>query len=200
MCKISFLLPNLVAFSCYTVKIHLVKWLIRCDTKRANWWDVYKTHISIFCIKHMSSIFRTLQVNKWQSNHQTLFSSCKINATKFGTKNEISHKIIYHNMTSYGYIIMIIVDSCIIWFHLDCIMQLKKSYYIATNVSSRKSATTFGDLLDCWTGEIASGLNTTECKHCTLRAFYTGFRLMLPFPFSPLMYLTSCDIVCQWEA
>ena len=27
-------------------------------------------------------------------------------------------------------------------------MQWKKSYYIATNVSSRKSATTFGDLPD----------------------------------------------------
>ena len=54
-------------------------------------------------------------------------------------------------MTSYGYIIMIIVDSCMIWFHFDCIMQLKKSYYIATtgNVCSRKSATTFGDLPDC---------------------------------------------------
>ena len=51
-------------------------------------------------------------------------------------------------MTSYGYIIMIIVDSCIIWFHLNCIMQLKKSFHIATNVSSRKSATTFGDLPD----------------------------------------------------
>ena len=52
-------------------------------------------------------------------------------------------------MISYGYIIMIIVDSCIIWFHLDCIIQLKESYYIATNVCSRKSATTFGDLPDC---------------------------------------------------
>ena len=52
-------------------------------------------------------------------------------------------------MTSYGYIIMIIVDSCIIWFHLDCIMQLMESYYIATNVCNRKSATTFGDLPDC---------------------------------------------------
>ena len=52
-------------------------------------------------------------------------------------------------MTSYGYIIMIIVDSCIICFHLDYSMQLKNSYYIATNVSSRKSATTFGDLPDC---------------------------------------------------
>ena len=51
-------------------------------------------------------------------------------------------------MTSYGYIIMIIVDSCMIWFHFDCIMQLKKSYHIATNVCSRKSATTFGDLPD----------------------------------------------------
>ena len=41
---------------------------------------------------------------------------------------------------------MITVDSCMIWFHFDCIMQLKKSYHIATNVCSRKSATTFGDL------------------------------------------------------
>ena len=52
-------------------------------------------------------------------------------------------------MISYGYIIMIMVDSCMIWFHCDCIMQLKKSYHIATNVWSRKSATTFGDLPDC---------------------------------------------------
>ena len=52
-------------------------------------------------------------------------------------------------MTSYGYIIMIIVDSCMICFHFDCIMQLKKSYHIATNVCCRKSATTFGDLPDC---------------------------------------------------
>ena len=43
---------------------------------------------------------------------------------------------------------MIIVDSCKIWFHFDCIMQLKKSYRIATNVCSKKSATTFGDLPD----------------------------------------------------
>ena len=51
-------------------------------------------------------------------------------------------------MISYGYIIMITADSCMIWFHFDCIMQMKKSYYIATNVCS-KSATTFGDLPDC---------------------------------------------------
>ena len=52
-------------------------------------------------------------------------------------------------MTAYGYIIMIIVDSCVIWFNFDCIMQLKKSYRIATNVCRRKSATTLGDLPDC---------------------------------------------------
>ena len=51
-------------------------------------------------------------------------------------------------MTSYGYIILAIADSCMIWFHFDCIMQLKKSYHIATNVCSKKSATTFGDLPD----------------------------------------------------
>ena len=31
-------------------------------------------------------------------------------------------------MTSYGYIDMIIVDSCMIWFHFDCIMQLQKNH------------------------------------------------------------------------
>ena len=51
-------------------------------------------------------------------------------------------------MTSYGYIIMIIVDSCKIRFHFDCIMELKKSKYNTTNVCSRKSATPFGDLPD----------------------------------------------------
>ena len=35
-------------------------------------------------------------------------------------------------MTSYDYIIMIIFDSGMIWFHFDYIMHLKKSYYIAT--------------------------------------------------------------------
>ena len=48
-------------------------------------------------------------------------------------------------MTSYGYII---VDSCMISFDLNFIMQLKQFYNIATKVSSRKSATTFGDLPD----------------------------------------------------
>ena len=51
------LLPNLVAFSCYTVNIHLEKWLVRCDTNRAIWWDLYNKHIMIFCIKHMSFNF-----------------------------------------------------------------------------------------------------------------------------------------------
>ena len=52
-------------------------------------------------------------------------------------------------MTSYAYIIMVIVDFCMIWYNFDCIMQQKKSYHIAANVCSRKSATTLGDLPDC---------------------------------------------------
>ena len=73
-CKISFLLPNLVAFPCYTVNIHLEKWLMRCANKRAIWWDLYDKHISIFCIKHLSTIFRMLHVNKWYPKNQTFFS------------------------------------------------------------------------------------------------------------------------------
>ena len=71
----------------------------------------------------MSIIFRTLQVNKWWSKNQTFFSFCEINATKFGNKN---------------------------WIYLDCTMQLQYWCYIATNVCSRTSATTCGDLPDCW--------------------------------------------------
>ena len=51
-------------------------------------------------------------------------------------------------MTSYGNIIMITVAPCMILCHFDCIVQLKKSYYFATNGGSKKSATTYGDLPD----------------------------------------------------
>ena len=70
-----------------------------------------------------------------------------MNATKFGSKNKF-YTLLYIIMTSHGYYTLIIVDSCMIWFNFDCIMHLKKSYHIATNVCSRKSATTFGDLPD----------------------------------------------------
>ena len=53
---------------------------------------------------------------------------------------------LYYQVTSYGYIK---VDSCIISFNLNWIMRLKQFYDIATKVSSRKSATTIGDLPDC---------------------------------------------------
>ena len=59
----------------------------------------------------------------------------------------ISHIFLYHQLTSYGYVI---VNSCITSFHLNCIMQLKQIYNIATQVSSRKSAATFGYLPDWW--------------------------------------------------
>ena len=72
---------------------------------------------------------------------------CEINATKFGSKKiDFTH----YYISLYGYIIMVIFDSCMIWGHFDCIMQSKKSYHIAINVCSRKIATIFGDLPDCW--------------------------------------------------
>ena len=62
-------------------------------------------------------------------------------------KIEILQIVLYHWVTSYGYII---VDSCIISFNLSCIMQLKQFNNIAIKVCSRESATTFGDLHDWW--------------------------------------------------
>ena len=43
----------------------------------------------------MSTIFRTLQVNKWLSKKQTFFSFCEINATEFGNKKLIPFGL-YH--------------------------------------------------------------------------------------------------------
>ena len=45
-------------------------------------------------------------------------------------------------------LLVLVLKLSIIRFHLDGIMQLKESYCIATNICSRKSATTFGDLPD----------------------------------------------------
>ena len=64
------------------------------------------------------------------AENQTFLAFWEVNATKFGSKNWILHTIIYHYVTSYLYIIMIIVDSCMVWFHFDCIMQLWKNHVI----------------------------------------------------------------------
>ena len=97
---------------------------------------------------------------------------------------------------------MIIADSCIIWFHFDCIIQLKKSYHIATNVCSRKRATTFGDLPDwllssqIWVtspmGAIASLLapgkllvNTIPIKTWWIHMYYCKSALLLLPPQPP---------------
>ena len=86
ICQISFLVPNLVAFSCYMVNIHLEMQFMRCDTKRAIWLDLYNKYISIFCIKHMSIIFRTLQmtVDKCEFTPTTKETSRVCNTVPFG--------------------------------------------------------------------------------------------------------------------
>ena len=67
---------------------------------------------------------------------------------------------------------MIRVDSCMIWFHFDGVMQLKKSYYIATNVCNKKSATPFGDLADCYLYTTVSQGNTQFSHVSNIREFH----------------------------
>ena len=43
-------------------------------------------------------------------------------------------------MTSYDYIIMIIVDSCMIWFHFDCIITVGDRT-VVLNIIARCSTT-----------------------------------------------------------
>ena len=52
-------------------------------------------------------------------------------------------------MTSHGCTIMITIDTWIIWFHSDCFGQLKKLYYIVTNVGSRKSGRLQAQQIPC---------------------------------------------------
>ena len=64
-------------------------------------------------------------------------------------------------MASYGYII---VDLCLLSLHLNCIMQLKQFYNIATKVSSKKRATTFGDQPYWWSQHLFIDKNP-KCKN-----------------------------------
>ena len=99
--------------------------------------------------------------------------------------------MIYHYMTSNGYIVMVIVDFCMIWFHFDCIIQLKKSYHFATNVCSRLSATTFGDLPD-W----SSGFKLSKSMHR-----YSHYSIsILPVPMSYSYEVHILSSLCLQKA
>ena len=91
---------------------------------------LYKSHQIARLVSHTINHFST-----W------IFTVQQENATKFGSTNCILHIFLCHLVTSYGYII---VNSCIIWFNLNCIMQFKQFYSIATKVSSRKKCYYFG--------------------------------------------------------
>ena len=120
-----------VLFDYYLLTRSVRKMVLICLMQSINMCLLYKSHQIARLVSHFINHF-----SKWM-----------FTATKFGSKNRILHIFLYHKVTSYDYII---VDSCIISFNLNCIIQLKQFYNIATKVSSRKkSATTFGDLPDC---------------------------------------------------
>ena len=67
------------------------------------------------------------------------------------------------------------MNLCITSFDLNCIMQLKQFYNIATKGTSRKSATTFGDLPHWWVKfapRLINGTSDDENKqHCELNIY-----------------------------
>ena len=98
---------------------------------------------------------------------------------------------------------MTIVDSCMIWFHFDCIMQLQKSYHIATNVCSRKSATTFGDLPD-WYKTTVISIATQIPFTCSVQArdLLQGHRVTVTSGGSPTVMKPSVArlyLASQWN-
>ena len=85
---------------------------------------LYKYHQIACLVSHLINHF-----SKW------MFTVEQEYASKCGSKNEILQIFLYHQATSYGYII---VDSCIMSFNLNCIMQLRQLYDLTTKVSCRK--------------------------------------------------------------
>ena len=84
-------------------------------------------------------------------------------------KNEILHIFLYHWMTSYGYNI---VDSCIISFNLNCIMQLKQFYNIATKVSSSKQCYYFWWSTLHWRHNEHDGVSNHQPHGCLLNRLF----------------------------
>ena len=125
--------------------------------------EIYTTNTYLYFASNMwvpSFARYRLRNDSWKPKRFSPF--CEINATKFGSKKYILHTIMYHYMTSFDYIFKIIVGSCMIWFHFDCIMQLRKSYHIATNVCSKKVLLL---LVISLTDKFMRGLNY-ESKFC----------------------------------
>ena len=105
------------------------------------------------------------------------FAFCEINATKFGAENEVTHKII---------------------------MQWKKSYYIASNVSSRKGATTFGDLPDwslysfSYPSLIWNGSNATTFVRRTIHNEFIQLVHVFPivlYPINTWVVISRCGLL-----
>ena len=93
-------------------------------------------------------------------------------------------------MTSFGYII---VDSCIISFNLNCIMQLKQFCNIATEVSSRKKGYYFWwstGLISVWVG----GYMTQESNFYQARYFRTD--PWVAFAVFPRYHCTQFVLLC----
>ena len=105
------LAPNLVAFISQNEKTvwffyyHLFtcsvwKMVLICLMQNIGMCLLYKSNQIARLVSHLTNHF-----SKW------MFTAKHKNATKFGSTNEILHILLYHQVTSYGYIIM---DSCII--------------------------------------------------------------------------------------
>ena len=129
------LVPNLVSFISQNDKnvwffdyrlllCSVRRMVLICLMQNIDMCLLYKSHQIARLVSHLINHF-----SKW------MFTVYHKNSTKFGSKNEISHIFLYHQVTSYGNIKM---DVCIITFNLNCIMQLMQFYNIATKVSSRK--------------------------------------------------------------
>ena len=98
-------------------------------------------------------------------------------------------------MTSFGYII---VDSCIISLNLNCILQLKQFYDIATKVNCRKSATTFGDLPDCGWYALFRITNNRHDVAITTHAIKRHFLIWMMTMRQPMKRRCSCVLTLKY--
>ena len=125
---------------CRSANLHSIH-LTYCD-KLAFRGYVYILVMFSMCIVKGSVEAFSKTLRHWGESYgiHTTKSNATCILTSIGSGNSytyhvILHIFLYHQVTSYG---CIIVDLCMISFNLNWIMQLKQFYNIATKVSSRK--------------------------------------------------------------
>ena len=132
LCEISFLVPNVIAFILQEEKN---VWFFDCHLSTSSGRKMVLIclyiYISVCCINLIKS-------HAWYHTSLITFANECFQCKKKMLLNFVAIMKFYTSFYIIKWLcVAILLDSCIISFNLNCIMQLKQFYNIATKVSNR---------------------------------------------------------------